>query len=98
MIPYANNNNDIDIALSGIDNIVLNPGFDESSGAIELSRFNLFCNLFSPQIIDKLQFHYFIGLEDREWILEVSVAIAKVNNMHIVYTPKSKVFDVSYFQ
>jgi hypothetical protein len=98
VIPYANNNHDIDVALSPTENIVLNPGFDESSGAIELNSFNLFCSLFSSQIIDKLQLQYSIGLDDRNWIMEIANAIGQIEKMHIVYTPKSKVFDVSYFQ
>jgi hypothetical protein len=98
VIPYANNNHDIDVALSPDENIVLNPGFDERIGAIELSSFNLFCTLFSPQIIDKLQLQYSIGLDDRNWITEIASAIGQIEKMHIVYTPNSKVFDVSYFQ
>jgi hypothetical protein len=98
VIPYANNNHDIDVALSPTDNIVLDPGFDQSTGAIELNSFNLFCTLFSPQIIDKLQLQYSIGLDDFNWIMEIANAIGQIERMHIVYTPKSKVFDVSYFQ
>ncbi|MGL5873093.1 MAG: hypothetical protein ACRC2R_12135 [Xenococcaceae cyanobacterium] len=98
VIPYANNNHDIDVALSPVDSIVLNPGFDERNGSIELSCFNLFCAAFSEQIIDKLQWQYLIGLEDRDWLFEVSNAIVKDNQMHIVYTPKAKIFHLSYFQ
>jgi hypothetical protein len=97
-IPYANNNHDIDVALSPAENIILNPGFDERNGSIELNRFELFCVTFSDRILDQLQWQYLIGLENRDWIFEVTNSILRDNKMHIVYTPKAKVFHLSYFQ
>ncbi|MEG4455094.1 tetratricopeptide repeat protein [Microcoleus sp. N9_A1] len=98
LVPYANNLNDIDIALSPAAKILTNPDFDATQLLIEVSQFQSFCLYFNQQFIERLDWERLAGMENTDWQKCVATIATSLNKLRIVYTPMSRVFHASYFR
>jgi|GEM_PF-1106927 len=98
LVPYANNLNDIDIALSPAAKVPIDPDFEVSHLLIKISQFQCFCLYFNRQFIERLDWEKISGMEDIDWQQCVATIAINLNKMRIVYTPMSRVFHASYFR
>ena len=98
LVPYANNINDIDIALYPAGKFPISPDFDASQLLIEISQPQSFCWYFSQQFIERLDWERLAGMEDIAWQECVATIARTLNKMRIVYTPMSRVYHASYFR
>lgn len=98
LVPYTSNLNDIDVALSPENNLVLDPGFDESQMLVKISRFTYFCVFFCQKILKLLDWQKLKEMEDQDWIALVSNIVIDLNKKAIVYTPYAKVYYSNHLQ
>ena len=97
LIPYAMDTNNIDVAISEKTNLILDPGFCEEKYLISLSKVSFFCLYFTQKILDKVNFSEFAHNNLEAWLQNISNAIVEQYQMHMVYTPESKVYHAENF-
>lgn len=97
LVPYSRGFYDVDIALSSKTDSLLVPWSKDNQILWEISEFSCFCVYFNWQLIQSFDWDKLVKIKNIDWTREVSKIITTYQNMSIVYTPYSRVFDISYF-
>ncbi len=96
LVPFTSSLHDIDVALSPQDNLVLNPGFDESKILVELSSFKLFCVFLSEKVLSSIAYNRLVGMQNQDWLDYFANTVRKLHQQAIVYTPKVSMYHSRY--